>query len=51
VIRDAVGNDEILDGDGSPMLNPVGIVDTGRSSARTVVLRSRATKRVTKNEP
>ena len=35
VIRDAVGNDVILDKDGSPMLNPVGIVDTGRISADT----------------
>jgi len=35
VIRDTVGNDVILDKDGSPMLNPVGIVDTGRISADT----------------
>ena len=35
VIRDAVGEDVILDKDGSPMLNPVGIVDTGRISADT----------------
>ena len=35
VIRDAVGDDVILDKDGSPMLNPVGIVDTGRISADT----------------
>ena len=35
VIRDIVGNDVILDKDGSPMLNPVGIVDTGRISADT----------------
>jgi alpha-galactosidase len=35
VIRDAVGDDVILDKDGSPMLNPVGIVDTGRVSADT----------------
>jgi alpha-galactosidase len=35
VIRDAVGGDVILDKDGSPMLNPVGIVDTGRISADT----------------
>jgi alpha-galactosidase len=34
-IRDAVGDDVILDKDGSPMLNPVGIVDTGRVSADT----------------
>src|ERR1035437_10312854 len=30
VIRDTVGEDVILDKDGSPMLNPVGLVDTGR---------------------
>jgi alpha-galactosidase len=35
VIRDTVGEDVILDKDGSPMLNPVGIVDTGRVSADT----------------
>jgi alpha-galactosidase len=35
LIRDAVGDDVILDKDGSPMLNPVGIVDTGRISADT----------------
>ena len=35
VIRDTVGDDVILDKDGSPMLNPVGIVDTGRVSADT----------------
>ena len=35
VIRDAVGNDVILDKDGSPMLTPVGLVDTGRISADT----------------
>jgi alpha-galactosidase len=35
VIRDAVGDDVLLDKDGSPMLNPVGIVDTGRVSADT----------------
>ncbi|MGA8442463.1 MAG: PKD domain-containing protein [Candidatus Sulfotelmatobacter sp.] len=35
VIRDTVGDDVILDKDGSPMLNPVGIVDTGRISADT----------------
>ena len=35
VIRDAVGDHVILDKDGSPMLNPVGIVDTGRVSADT----------------
>jgi hypothetical protein len=30
-----VGDDVILDKDGSPMLNPVGLVDTGRISADT----------------
>jgi alpha-galactosidase len=35
VIRDAVGGEVILDKDGSPMLNPVGLVDTGRISADT----------------
>jgi alpha-galactosidase len=35
VIRDTVGGDVILDKDGSPMLNPVGLVDTGRISADT----------------
>jgi alpha-galactosidase len=35
VIRDAVGDDVILDKDGSPMLTPVGLVDTGRTSADT----------------
>ncbi len=35
VIRDAVGNDVLLDKDGSPMLNPVGIVDEGRLSQDT----------------
>jgi hypothetical protein len=35
VIRDAVGDQVLLDKDGSPMLNPVGIVDTGRISADT----------------
>jgi len=35
IIRDAVGEDVILDKDGSPMLNPVGLVDTGRISADT----------------
>ncbi len=44
VIRDTVGDDVILDKDGSPMLNPVGIVDTGRVSADTghSFLRSKA---------
>jgi len=32
VIRKAVGEDVLLDKDGSPMLNPVGIVDVGRIS-------------------
>ncbi len=35
IIRDAVGNDVLLDKDGSPMLNPVGIVDDGRVSQDT----------------
>ena len=35
IIRDAVGDEVILDKDGSPMLNPVGLVDTGRTSADT----------------
>ena len=35
VIRDTVGDDVMLDKDGSPMLNPVGLVDTGRISADT----------------
>jgi len=34
-IRDAVGNDCLLDKDGSPMLSPVGIVDDGRTSQDT----------------
>ena len=32
VIREAVGESVVLDKDGSPMLNPVGIVDAGRIS-------------------
>jgi hypothetical protein len=35
IIRDAVGNDVVLDKDGSPMLNVVGLVDTGRVSEDT----------------
>ena len=35
LIRDTVGDDVILDKDGSPMLNPVGIVNTGRISSDT----------------
>jgi alpha-galactosidase len=35
VIRDAVGDGVLLDKDGSVMLNPVGIVDTGRISCDT----------------
>jgi len=35
VIRQAVGEHVLLDKDGSPMLNPVGIVDTGRISLDT----------------
>jgi alpha-galactosidase len=34
-IREAVGNDVLLDKDGSPMLNPVGLVDDGRVSQDT----------------
>jgi hypothetical protein len=35
IIRSAVGEDVVLDKDGSPMLNPVGIVDSGRISQDT----------------
>ena len=35
IIRRAVGEDTVLDKDGSPMLNPVGIVDAGRISQDT----------------
>lgn len=35
IIRNAVGNDVLLDKDGSPMLNPVGLVDEGRISVDT----------------
>ena len=35
IIREAVGEDVVLDKDGSPMLNPVGIVDAGRISQDT----------------
>jgi alpha-galactosidase len=35
IIREAVGDQVLLDKDGSPMLNPVGIVDTGRISVDT----------------
>ena len=35
VIREAVGDNVLLDKDGSPMLNPVGLVDTGRVSQDT----------------
>jgi alpha-galactosidase len=35
VIREAVGNDCLLDKDGSPMLTPVGMVDDGRVSQDT----------------
>ncbi|HEY2340997.1 MAG TPA: PKD domain-containing protein, partial [Steroidobacteraceae bacterium] len=35
VLREAVGEDVILDKDGSPMLNAVGLVDTGRISQDT----------------
>ncbi|MGH9325260.1 MAG: PKD domain-containing protein [Terriglobia bacterium] len=34
-IRQAVGNNVLLDKDGSPMLNPVGLVDEGRISIDT----------------
>lgn len=35
IIRDTVGEGVVLDKDGSPMLNPVGLVDTGRISTDT----------------
>jgi hypothetical protein len=35
IIREAVGENVLLDKDGSPMLNPVGIVDIGRISVDT----------------
>lgn len=35
VIREAVGEGVLLDKDGSPMLNPVGLVDAGRVSCDT----------------
>ena len=35
IIRKAVGDDVLLDKDGSPMLTPVGLVDAGRISADT----------------
>ncbi|HEY7354065.1 MAG TPA: alpha-galactosidase, partial [Terriglobales bacterium] len=35
VIREAVGENVLLDKDGSPMLNPVGLVDCGRISQDT----------------
>ncbi len=35
IIRSAVGDSVVLDKDGSPMLNPVGIVDAGRISQDT----------------
>ncbi len=35
IIRQAVGDEVVLDKDGSPMLNPVGIVDAGRISEDT----------------
>ncbi len=35
IIRDTVGEDVLLDKDGSVMLNPVGLVDTGRISCDT----------------
>jgi hypothetical protein len=35
IIRDTVGEDVVLDKDGSPMLNAVGLVETGRISTDT----------------
>ena len=35
VIRQTVGSDVLLDKDGSPILNPVGLVDIGRTSVDT----------------
>jgi alpha-galactosidase len=35
IIRSAVGDDVVLDKDGGPMLNPVGLVDAGRISQDT----------------
>ncbi len=35
IIRDAVGDEVLLDKDGSPMLNPVGLVNDGRISQDT----------------
>jgi alpha-galactosidase len=35
IIRDTVGDEVLLDKDGSPMLTPVGLVDTGRVSVDT----------------
>src|SRR5262249_546328 len=35
IIREAVGDDVLLDKDGSPMLSPVGFVDAGRISQDT----------------
>ncbi len=35
IIREAVGEEVVLDKDGSPMLNPVGFVDAGRISQDT----------------
>lgn len=35
IIRETVGNQVLLDKDGSPMLNPVGLVDEGRISTDT----------------
>lgn len=35
IIRSTLGDDVVLDKDGSPMLNPVGIVDAGRISQDT----------------
>jgi hypothetical protein len=35
IIRESVGDEVVVDKDGSPMLNPVGLVDTGRVSTDT----------------
>jgi hypothetical protein len=35
IIRDTIGDDVVVDKDGSPMLNPVGLVDSGRISTDT----------------
>jgi alpha-galactosidase len=35
IVREAVGESVLLDKDGSPMLNPLGIIDYGRISVDT----------------